>query len=154
MVHPSDLILIDYFGKYPTSKCWPETRRPPDICPAKMGIFEINRRIAVQGLQTCWATCKSPQGKGRRRLSYRGEGRWEGSSKQSPWVFILLVPAEKEGDPFFCVDMQVWELPLLVSRLYLIEWVKITQLCPTFCSPMDCQGPLSREFSRPEYWSG
>ena len=29
--------------------------------------------------------------------------------------------------------------------------VKVTQLCPTLCDPMDY---LSMEFSRPEYWSG
>ena len=30
------------------------------------------------------------------------------------------------------------------------------QSCPTLCSPMDCmhQAPLSRRFSRQEYWSG
>ena len=29
--------------------------------------------------------------------------------------------------------------------------VKVTQLCPTLCSPWTIQ---STEFSRPEYWSG
>ena len=32
--------------------------------------------------------------------------------------------------------------------------VKVTQSCPTLCDPMDCQAPLSMEFSRPEDWSG
>ena len=31
--------------------------------------------------------------------------------------------------------------------------MKIAQLCPTLCNPMDCQAPLSMEFSRPECWS-
>ena len=37
----------------------------------------------------------------------------------------------------------------------LNEWVKVAQLCPTLCHPMDCSPPgfLSMEFSRPEYWS-
>ena len=29
-----------------------------------------------------------------------------------------------------------------------------TQSCLTVCDPMDCQAPLSMEFSRQEYWSG
>ena len=29
--------------------------------------------------------------------------------------------------------------------------VKVAQLCPTLCDPVDIQ---SMEFSRPEYWSG
>ena len=29
-----------------------------------------------------------------------------------------------------------------------------TQSCLTLCDPMDCQAPLSMEFSRQEYWSG
>ena len=34
--------------------------------------------------------------------------------------------------------------------------MKVTQPCPTLCNPMDGsrQAPLSREFSRKEYWSG
>ena len=34
--------------------------------------------------------------------------------------------------------------------------VKVAQLCPTLCDPMGCSppDPLSREFSRQEYWSG
>ena len=40
-------------------------------------------------------------------------------------TFIVLVLAEKEN-PFFCVDMQVSELPLLVSWLYLIEWKSLS----------------------------
>ena len=30
----------------------------------------------------------------------------------------------------------------------------VTQLCPTLCDPVDCQTPLSLEFSSQEYWSG
>ena len=29
--------------------------------------------------------------------------------------------------------------------------VKVSQLCPTLCDPMDC---IVMEFSRTEYWSG
>ena len=41
----------------------------------------------------------------------------------------------------------------------ILKWseVKVTQLCPTLCDPMDyivCQVPLSMGFSRQEYWSG
>ena len=42
----------------------------------------------------------------------------------------------------------------------MFQWVwarSVTQLCLTLCSPMDCiasQAPLTREFSRREYWSG
>ena len=31
---------------------------------------------------------------------------------------------------------------------------KSLQSCLTLCDPMDCQVPLSMEFSRQEYWSG
>ena len=30
----------------------------------------------------------------------------------------------------------------------------VAQSCSTLCDPMDCQAPLSMEFSRQEYWSG
>ena len=30
----------------------------------------------------------------------------------------------------------------------------VSQLCPTFCGPLDYSPPLSTEFSRQEYWSG
>ena len=35
--------------------------------------------------------------------------------------------------------------------------VSVAQLCPTLCDPMDSialQAPLSKGFSRQEYWSG
>ena len=33
--------------------------------------------------------------------------------------------------------------------------VKVAQLCPTLCDPMDYTGFMDyTEFSRPEYWSG
>ena len=37
------------------------------------------------------------------------------------------------------------------------EKVKVTQLCPSLCDPMDpiaCQAPLSMGFSRQEHWRG
>ena len=36
------------------------------------------------------------------------------------------------------------------------ERVKAAQSCPTLCDPMAVahQAPLSKEFSRQEYWSG
>ena len=40
---------------------------------------------------------------------------------------------------------------------YLIFCFFISFLCPSLCNPMDCvacQGPLSMEFSRQEYYSG
>ena len=40
--------------------------------------------------------------------------------------------------------------------LKLIEWMLVTQLCPTLCDPMDSSPPgsLSMEFCKQEYWSG
>ena len=32
-----------------------------------------------------------------------------------------------------------------------VSYVKIAQLCPALCNPMEYK---SMEFSRPEYWSG
>ena len=51
---------------------------------------------------------------------------------------------------------------LTPSYLHLPPWasqvkVKVAQLCPAFCYPMDYivhQAPLSMEFSRQAYWSG
>ena len=42
------------------------------------------------------------------------------------------------------------------TQNFLKVKVLVTQLCPTFCNPMDCshQASLSMEFSRQEYWSG
>ena len=43
------------------------------------------------------------------------------------------------------------------SKLHLKEMNNVsvcTQSCLTLCDPMDCQAPLSMEFSRQEYWSG
>ena len=34
------------------------------------------------------------------------------------------------------------------------EYIMCAQSCPTLCSPMDCQAPLSMEFPRQKYWSG
>ena len=43
-----------------------------------------------------------------------------------------------------------------ITQNFLKVKVLVTQLCPTFCNPMDCshQASLSMEFSRQEYWSG
>ena len=39
--------------------------------------------------------------------------------------------------------------------LYVVVVVKFIWSCPTLCDPMNsCQGPLSMEFPRQEYWSG
>ena len=53
-----------------------------------------------------------------------GEGSWEGCCKQSPWLLIescqekrkvILAPVE------LCYRCRTWELPLLVSLIYLTE---------------------------------
>ena len=36
-------------------------------------------------------------------------------------------------------------------EIHIYEKVKVAQLCPTLCNPGTVQ---SKEFSRPEYWSG
>ena len=40
---------------------------------------------------------------------------------------------------------------LLNILVIIVSEVKVTQSCPTLCDPWTIQ---SREFSRPEYWSG
>ena len=48
------------------------------------------------------------------------------------------------------------------TQNFCISWkwkvkVKVAQLCPTLCNPIDCtacQAPLSIEVARPKYWSG
>ena len=53
--------------------CWPETSRPPDISPTKMGSFGISRKFHSGSAITA---SKSPQGK--RRTVYRGKGKLVG----------------------------------------------------------------------------
>ena len=45
---------------------------------------------------------------------------------------------------------------ILLSKKGCCVLCLVTQLCSTFCKPMDCslQAPLSMGFSRQEYWSG
>ena len=37
---------------------------------------------------------------------------------------------------------------------YCVCVYAVSQLCPTFCGPLDYSPLLSTEFSRQEYWSG
>ena len=47
-------------------------------------------------------------------------------------------------------------LDLNILLFILCVCVKLLQLCPTLCNPIDCtcQAPLPMGFSRQEYWSG
>ena len=39
-------------------------------------------------------------------------------------------------------------------NLTCVGLCSVVQSCQTLCKSMDCQAPLSMEFSRQEYWSG
>ena len=60
-------------------------------------------------------------------------------------------------------DVNIKEDKMDRKERKLHKWLKVakwseneSQSCLTLCHPMDCsrQAPLSKEFSRPEYWSG
>lgn len=56
-----------------------------------------------------WAMCKSPQ-KEKRTLLYRGKERWEGFSKQSPWIFIGCILPRKEGVLLLELLFNLWSV--------------------------------------------
>ena len=72
--------------------------------------------------------------------------------------------------PATWIQVRVWGKQLHNRHIYLPKTLKglysqgkgdtevtdviVAQLCPTLCNPVDCQTPLSMEFSRQEYWSG
>ena len=87
----------------------------------KNGFIQDQQRIVIWGLQPWWAMCKSLHGKERRTCLQRGKRSWWGYSKPRVWLFTGWVLARKEvlvGLGYLC---RVWELPLLVSQLYLVE---------------------------------
>ena len=62
-----------------------------------------------------------------------------------------------EWNSFVCRKLTVILCFLLHKKLenYLLSAsAKLLQSCPFLCNPIPCQTPLSKEFSRQEYWSG
>ena len=45
-------------------------------------------------------------------------------------------------------------IPSKFKMCVCVRACSVAQLCPTLGNCMDCQAPLSIEFSRQEYWSG
>ena len=59
------------------------------------------------------------------------------------------------NNPEMLVSLLSIKLMHVSVYLYVVVVVKFTWSCLTLCDPMNsCQGPLSMEFPRQEYWSG
>ena len=59
------------------------------------------------------------------------------------------------GRGLFIVGTRLWAIFVFSTNVkQKCVKVKVAQSCPPLCDPMDCQTPLSEEFSRQEYWSG
>ena len=76
------------------------------------------------------------------------------------WIspYFFLSPTERLPPPLRSAKTQDLGTPLpktLKRQDPPSVFQTATQLCPTFCDPMDCSlsAPLSIEFSRQEYWS-
>lgn len=54
------------------------------------------QRIEILALQHWWVIWASPRMAREGEHFYKGEGSWEGYSKQSPWLFIVWALARKE----------------------------------------------------------
>ena len=113
---------------------WPKTNRLPDISPAKTDFFQDQHRITIQPWQ---ATCKFPQGKGRRRF-HRGEkevGRAR-VNKES-MAFHWLSPCPERSGVFLlpnelCSRCRVWKLPSLFNCSFCLL---VLQMIPNTPSP-------------------
>ena len=97
--------------------CWSETNRLPEISPAKISLFKINRVLLFQ-------ICNHD--KPRASPQHGGKGSWEDYSKQRPHVFSQLSPCQERREVFLlsvglCYLKRVWELSLLVFLLYWFE---------------------------------
>lgn len=81
-----DCLLDEHFPPNLTSSLlhWPKTNRRPGIAPAKMGFSQSQQRITIWDLPPGWATCESPEHKGRNVLSQRRKGRWEAVVSKEP----------------------------------------------------------------------
>ena len=97
--------------------CSPKPNSLPDISPAMMGLFGINRECQ-------FGVCnnKSPA-RIERTLLCRGKGSTEGYSKQRVLAFHWLSPCQERRGVFFlpvglCYGHSAWEFPLLVSWLF------------------------------------
>ena len=58
---------------------------------------------------------------------------------------FFFLPRLTPASDYQCNDRNI------LSEILMNE---LAQLCLTLCNAMDCQAPLSMEFSRPEYWRG
>ena len=107
---------------YEPPKCWPKTNRLPVTSLAKW-VFWDQQRIAIRSLQPWQTICKSPHSKGGELLE-KAVGRavvnkefrtfhWLSCCQERSGVFLFPVGC--------CHHHREWELPLLVSRLYLID---------------------------------
>ena len=105
---------------YGPPKHWPKTDRLPDISSAVMGLFGI--RILLQ-FGVCNHKQSSQQGQENKFIGWKRS--WEGYNKQralsfslaeslpGKWVFLLPIG--------LCYHYRAWELPILISQLYLVE---------------------------------
>ena len=174
-IKPSSLVSLDFtsglFTSAPpgkplsvseclvTQSCL--TLQPMDCSPPGSSVYGI---LQVSILE--WVALYSP-----------GELPDPWVEPRSPALQADSLPAKPSGKPLapskwgiklfivqiFCLLTQVIKLNkckiyvLTILLFYILHTCLVTQLCRTFCDPMDCiacQAPLFMGFSRQEYWSG
>ena len=109
--------------------CWPETNRLLEISSAKMDLFEIGRELKF-GVCSHGKPHASPHTarKGERFYGREGRGVEEVGRALVNRVHAFLLAESLPGKKRsllpvgFCYCHRTWELPLLVSWLYVIEF--------------------------------
>ena len=108
-------------------KCWPKTNSK--YFSSKDGLIQDQQRIASQALHPWWVEvhpCTSPSRQEKKTFYGEGkEGEKAGINKEFVAFHWLSPCQERRGVFLFPVELcychTVWELPALVSQLYLTE---------------------------------
>ena len=100
----------------------------PDISPAKMGLFEMSRELQF-GLCNHGKPHASPH-KAREEHFYREEKEFRMATVNRVHGFSLAETCQERRGIFLpsvgiCYFHRAWELPLLVSQLYLLRFLFI-----------------------------
>jgi len=104
---------------------WSETDRLPDVSPAKIGLFGINREFQF-GICNYGKPRASPPKAREGEWLYIGEGSWEGCSRQGihdfsqAESFLIRKRSLSSFSWALLLSSKACRLPLLISQLYLI----------------------------------